>query len=84
MHAWIRRDEQDGLAGLMDSSRRPESCPHQVSAEVETAVCELRREHPRWGPLRSSQPTRAAVVQFQVGEWRLHSVLGARSMADYE
>lgn len=26
----------------------------------------------------------AAVVQFQVGEWRLHSVLGARSMADYE
>ena len=25
---------------------------HQVSAEVEAAVCELRREHPRWGPAR--------------------------------
>jgi transposase len=52
VHAWVRRYEQGGLGGLMDRSRRPGSCPHQVSAEVETAVCELRREHPRWGPLR--------------------------------
>jgi transposase len=52
VHAWIRRYEQGGLGGLMDRSRRPESCSHQVSVEVEAAVCELRREHPRWGPLR--------------------------------
>jgi transposase len=52
VHAWVSRYEQGGLRGLMDRSRRPESCPHQVSAEVETAVCELWREHPRWGPLR--------------------------------
>jgi transposase InsO family protein len=52
VHAWIRRYAEGGLGGLMDRSRRPESCPHQVSAEVEAAVCELRREHPRWGPLR--------------------------------
>jgi transposase InsO family protein len=52
VHAWVRRYRQGGLGGLMDRSRRPESCPHQVSAEVEAAVCELRREHPRWGPLR--------------------------------
>jgi hypothetical protein len=36
----------------MDRSNRPPSCPHQASAEVETQVCELRREHPRWGPRR--------------------------------
>jgi transposase len=52
VHAWVRRYERGGLGGLMDRSRRPDSCPHQVSAEIETAVCELRREHPRWGPLR--------------------------------
>jgi hypothetical protein len=23
--------------------------PHQASPEVEAAVCELRRAHPRWG-----------------------------------
>jgi transposase InsO family protein len=52
VHAWIRRYREGGLGGLMDRSRRPEWCPHQVSAEVEAVVCELRREHPRWGPLR--------------------------------
>ena len=52
VHAWLRRYEQGGLGALADRSRRPESCPHQVSAEVEAAVCEMRREHPKWGPLR--------------------------------
>ncbi len=52
VHAWIRRYAGGGLGGLMDRSRRPESCPHQVVPEVEAVVCELRREHPRWGPLR--------------------------------
>jgi transposase InsO family protein len=52
VHAWIRRYAEGGLVGLMDRPKRPESCPHQVSAEVEAAVCELRREHPRWGPKR--------------------------------
>jgi transposase len=50
VHAWLRRYEQGGLGGLADRSRRLESCPHQVSAGVEAAVCELRREHPKWGP----------------------------------
>jgi transposase InsO family protein len=52
VHAWIGRYAEGGLGALADRSRRPESCPHQVCAEVEAAVCELRREHPRWGPLR--------------------------------
>jgi transposase InsO family protein len=52
VHAWVRRYEQGGLGALADRSRRPDSCPHQVSAEVEAAVCEMRREHPKWGPLR--------------------------------
>jgi transposase len=52
LHTWLMRYAQDGLAGLMDRTHRPPSCPHQASAEVETRVCELRREHPRWGPRR--------------------------------
>jgi transposase InsO family protein len=52
VHAWIRRYAEGGLGGLVDRPRRPDTCPHQVSAEVEAAVCELRREHPRWGPVR--------------------------------
>ena len=52
LHRWLARYRDEGLGGLADRSHRTESCPHQASAEVEAAVCELRREHPRWGPRR--------------------------------
>jgi transposase len=52
VHTWLARYRQAGLGGLVDRSRRPDSCPHQVSAQLEAATCELRREHPRWGPRR--------------------------------
>src|SRR5262249_55433905 len=52
VHAWIVRYRLGGLGALADQPRRPDTCPHQVSAELEVAVCELRREHPRWGPVR--------------------------------
>ncbi|SFP00188.1 Transposase InsO and inactivated derivatives [Actinomadura madurae] len=52
VHAWVKRYRAEGLAGLADRSRRPVSSPGQMSAQVEAVVCELRREHPRWGPVR--------------------------------
>ena len=60
LYTWLTRYQQSGLAGLMDRSHRPPSCPHQASAEVETRVCELRREHPRWGPRRIAHELAAA------------------------
>jgi transposase InsO family protein len=52
VHRWLARYREDGLGGLMDRPRRPQSCPWQSPVEVEAAVCEMRREHPRWGPRR--------------------------------
>lgn len=52
LHSWLRRYRESGLSGLVDRSRRPKSSPSQLSAEVEAVLCELRREHPRWGPVR--------------------------------
>lgn len=52
VHAWITRYEQGGLAALADRSHRPASCPHQTGAETEARICELRRQHPGWGPRR--------------------------------
>ena len=52
VHAWIARYEQGGLAALADRSHRPSSCPHQTPAATEALICELRREHPGWGPRR--------------------------------
>jgi transposase InsO family protein len=52
VHSWCTRYAADGLAGLVDRSHRPGSCPHQTSAEMEAWVCEIRREHPGWGAHR--------------------------------
>ena len=52
LHAWLARYEQGGLEALADRSRRPASCPHQMSGMVEAVVLELRRAHPYWGPRR--------------------------------
>jgi transposase InsO family protein len=52
VHAWIARYRAGGLSALADASHRPSSCPHQTLAETEALICELRREHPGWGPRR--------------------------------
>ncbi len=52
VHAWLRRYEDFGLAGLAARSRRPVSCPHQMSGVVEARILEMRRAHPGWGPRR--------------------------------
>jgi transposase len=43
LHAWLARYEAEGLEGLKDRSHRPVRCPHQMSAEVEAMLLELRR-----------------------------------------
>ncbi|SLI50598.1 transposase for ISMyma05 [Mycobacteroides abscessus subsp. bolletii] len=50
LHVWLARYEAQGLDGLADRSHRPRRCPHQMPAQVEAAVLELRRSRPYWGP----------------------------------
>jgi transposase InsO family protein len=50
VHGWLRRYADQGLAGLVDRSSKPVSCPHQTPAEVEARIVEMRRAHPGWGP----------------------------------
>jgi len=52
VHRWVARYLTDQLTGLVDRSHRPASCPHQAPTEVEVAVAEMRRQHPRWGSRR--------------------------------
>ena len=52
LHTWLARYEADGLDGLGDRSHRPSSCPHQMAAEFEAAVLEMRRARPYWGARR--------------------------------
>ena len=52
VHAWLARYAESGLAGLEDRSHQPFVCPHQMPPAVEAELCELRRQHPGWGPAR--------------------------------
>ncbi|MEU0472824.1 IS481 family transposase [Streptomyces olivaceus] len=92
---WKTRYQASGLAGLADRSRRPSSCPHQASAEVEAAVCELRREHPRWGPRRiafvlersgnvTQVPSRMTVYRILVRHGLVEPGVRRRKRSDYK
>ena len=52
VHNWIARYETGGLPALADRSHRPATCAHQIPPELEALICEIRRKHPGWGPLR--------------------------------
>jgi transposase InsO family protein len=52
VHRWIGWYRDEALDGLADRSHRPHAHPAQTSPEVEAAICELRRSHPRWGQRR--------------------------------
>ena len=52
VHRWLRRYEDQGLAGLVDRSHRPPRCAHQMDPAVEVWVLEARRRNPEWGPRR--------------------------------
>ena len=52
LHRWVGRYLTGQLAGLVDRSHKPVSCPHQSPPAVEVVVAEMRRAHPRWGSRR--------------------------------
>jgi transposase InsO family protein len=52
VHAWLARYRDEGPPGLEDRSHKVHQHPWQIPAELEAAVCELRRAHRRWGPKR--------------------------------
>ena len=63
VHEWLRRYEAGGIEALADRSHRPASCPHQMPAEVEVLVCELRRKKPFWGPVSIAHQLRLRGVE---------------------
>jgi len=52
VHTWLTRYDEGGLAALADRSHRPNGCAHQLGPELEALICEMRRQHPGWGPRR--------------------------------
>jgi transposase InsO family protein len=48
-YKWLARQDAGGAQALANQSRRPRQSPTQTRCEVEQAIVQLRRQHPRWG-----------------------------------
>jgi transposase InsO family protein len=95
VHSWLARYRSGGLAGLADRSQRPRSSPSQASPELEARVCELRRDHPRWGAQRilhelmrgpasaEGLPSRATVHRILVRHGLVVARARRRKRSDY-
>ena len=78
-YKWMARYADAGPAGLVERSRRPQSCPHATDPLVMEALLEVRRRHPRWGPKKL-----LAVLGRRYRHWSLPaaSTVGARLKRD--
>jgi transposase InsO family protein len=94
VHTWLRRYASSGVAGLVDKTSKPETCPHQMTPVVEARIVEMRRTHPRWGP-RSIRthlaregvkplPGRSSIYRALVRHRLLEPTPRKRSRSDYK
>ncbi len=51
-YLYRRRYLMEGVAGLEDRSRRLLQPANQITAQLELRICEMRKDHPRWGAQR--------------------------------
>jgi len=48
-YVWDERFQREGLAGVVEHSRRPQHSPRQTAPELAQRVIEVRRRYPDWG-----------------------------------
>jgi transposase InsO family protein len=53
-YQWLKRYRASGVAGIRETSRRPQKSPKRTAAEIERRIGELRRERPDWGARKLS------------------------------
>src|SRR5262245_26723035 len=51
-YKWVDRFDEGGRAALHDRSRAPLRCPHAMADDVAQLLCDARRAHPSWGPIK--------------------------------
>jgi transposase InsO family protein len=94
VHTWLRHYASSGVAGLVDKTSRPESCPHQMTPVVEARIVEMRRSHPAWGPRTirthlaregiTPLPGRSSIYRALVRHRLLEPTQRKRSRSDYK
>lgn len=73
--AWRTRYESSGLDGLVDISRRPHSSPNRITPAIEASICEMRRQHRRWGARRIAHELRTELGDSAPSRTTVHRAL---------
>jgi transposase InsO family protein len=85
LHSWLSRYLATGVTGLVDRSRRPNSCPHRCSGDVEVMVVEMRRQHPHWGAKRiRMQLLKAGGAAVVPAERTINRILSRHGLLDHK
>jgi transposase InsO family protein len=63
-YKWLNRFEEGGIAELSDRSRAPLHCPHRTPEAIRDAICELRRQRPKEGPITLLERLRVKRPEF--------------------
>ena len=85
LHGWLSRYLAEGVAGLVDRSRRPNSCPHRCNGDVEVVVVEMRRKHPGWGAKRiRMQLLKAGGGAVVPAERTINRILSRHGLLDHK
>jgi transposase InsO family protein len=82
VHGWRQRFQQQGMPGLADRSRRPHSSPTRLPADIEALICEMRRQHPRWGARRISHELGRRGLEPAPSRATAHRVLVRNGLID--
>src|ERR1051326_7716144 len=59
-YRYKRRYEAEGPEGLELRSKRPVRSPGQIDVDLEVEICQLRKDHKRWGARRIRTELRRA------------------------
>ena len=76
---WLRRYQQQGLAGLREQSRAHQGCPHKTPLALEQQVIALRRKLPTFGASRLKREFDLPLSHMAIHRiWREHGLIRKR------
>jgi transposase InsO family protein len=81
-YMWLRRYQEQGLAGIAERSRRPHLSPRQTGGGWEEQVVQLRQRYPDWGARKLQVLLRRAGVSLPLST--IHRILLRRGLVRIE
>lgn len=81
-YKWKQRFLEQGLDGLADHSRRPQSSPSETDEDMVCRIVQLKLAHPSWGPAKLLEIMRRAGQTDLPSESTFKRILGKAGLVE--